>query len=38
MPLADFSSWLAEQQNFADKLMDEYNKRHEPYRTYSVGI
>jgi hypothetical protein len=27
MPLADFSTWLAQQQNFADKLMDDFTKR-----------
>jgi hypothetical protein len=30
MSLADFASWLAEMQNLADKLMEEYKKRHEP--------
>ena len=28
--LADFSAWLVQQENLADKLMDEYKKRHEP--------
>jgi hypothetical protein len=28
--IADFSSWLAQQQNEADRLMGEYQKRHEP--------
>jgi len=30
LSIADFSSWLAQQQNEADRLMDEYQKRHEP--------